>query len=101
MAYEARNLFNTPGAGTSDPPEVNREITTPGAGAPVQPRVTDPLRLNNIPPQYVPKPLGHYSNPLDNMIAAATRLASLPVDGESLVEIETRRARELLQTVLV
>ena len=32
--YEARNLFNTPGAGTSNPPVVNR-VEAPGTGAPV------------------------------------------------------------------
>ena len=87
--YEARNLFNTPGAGTSDPPEMNR-VEAPGAGAPAQPRTTEPPRLNTTPPQYVPTPPGHYSNPLDNMIAAATRLAALPVVGESPAVIEIR-----------
>ena len=56
--------------------------------------------MNTTPPQYVPTPPGHYSNPLDNMIAAATRLAALPVEGESPTAIETRRARELLQTAV-
>ena len=101
LVYEARNLFNTPGAGTSDQPGVNRAIAAPGTGAPVQPPVTDPLHLNNIPPQYVPTPPGHYSNPLDNMLTAASRLAALPVEGESPAAVETRRARELLQTALV
>ena len=31
--YEARNLFNTPGVGTSDPPMVNR-VEAPRTGAP-------------------------------------------------------------------
>ena len=69
-------------------------------GAPVQPRAMDPPRLNNTPPQLVPTPPGHYSNPLDNMIAAATQLAALPVEGESPTARETQRARELLQTVV-
>ena len=69
--YEARNLFNTPGAGTSNPPAGNR-VEAPGTGTPVQPRTTDPPRQNNIPPQHMPSPPGHYSNPLDNMIFAAT-----------------------------
>ena len=51
-------------------------------------------------PQYVPIPLGHYDNPLENMVAAAARLAALPVDGDSPAAIETRRVRELLQTTL-
>ena len=31
--YEPRNLFNTPGAGTSDPPVVNQAVEAPGTGA--------------------------------------------------------------------
>ena len=98
-SYEPRNLFNTPGAGTSNQPILNR-TEAPGTGAPVQPRTMDPPRQNNIVPQYVPTPPGHYSNPLDNIVAAASRLAALPTDGESPVAIEARRARDLLQTTL-
>ena len=97
--YEARNLFNTPGAGTSNPPMVNR-VEAPGAGAPVQPRLVDLPRQNNIVAPHVPTPPGHYSNPLENMIAAATRLAALLVEGDSPTVVETRRVRELLQTTL-
>mgnify|MGYP005817480849 CR=1 FL=1 len=98
--YEARNLFNTPGAGTSNPPVVNR-TEAPGAGVPVQPRLVDLPRQNHVSPQHVPTPPGHYSNPMDNIVAAASRLAALPIEGESPVAVETRRARELLQTALV
>lgn len=94
--YEGVNLFNTPGAGTSNPPAVNR-AEAPGTGAPVQPRAADATRLNNVPPQHMQIPLGHYSNPVDNMIAAATRLAAIPIEGESPAAVETRRARDLLQ----
>ena len=59
-----------------------------------------PPRVNTAPPQYVPTPLGHYSNPLENMIAVAARLAALPIDGDSPTTIETRRVRELLKTAL-
>ena len=97
--YVARNLFNTPGARTSNPPVVNR-AEAPGAGAPVQPRLVDPPRQNNVLSRHVSTPPGHYSNPLDNIVAAASRLAALPVKGESPVEVETRRTRELLQTAL-
>ena len=97
--YEASNLFNTPGAGTSNPAGVNR-TEAPGTGMPVQPRTMDLPRQNNNPPQHVPMPPGHYSNPLDNMITAASRLAALPVDGESPMVVETWKARELLQTAL-
>ena len=60
----------------------------------------DPPRQNNIVPKYVLTPPGHYSNPLDNIVAATSQLTALPADGESPVVIETRRARELLQTAL-
>ena len=58
--YDARNLFNTPGAGTNNPPVVNR-AEAPGAGAPVQPRLVDPPRRIDNPPQYMPTPPGHFS----------------------------------------
>ena len=93
-----RNLFNTPGAGTTNPPGVDRAVEAPAVGAPVQPCATDPPRLNLTPPQHIPTPPGHYSNPLDNMIAAATRLAALPLQDESPTVMEIRRAGELLQT---
>ena len=49
----------------------------------------------------MPTPLGHFSSPLDNMIAAASRLAAIPMEGDSIAAVETRRARDLLQTVVV
>ena len=97
--YDPRNLFRTPGAGPSNPPEENR-VATPRAGAPVQPRVMEPPRVNTATPHYVPTPPGHYSNPLENMIAAAARLAALPIEGNSPTAVETCRVRELLQTAL-
>src|SRR3954471_10440544 len=71
--FEARDLFNTLGAGTSNPPVVNR-TEAPGMGASVQPRLVDPPRQNNIVPQPVPTPSGHYSNLMDNLVAVASRL---------------------------
>ena len=98
--YDARNIFNTPGAGTSNLPVVNR-AEAPGAGAPVQPRLMDPPRQNNIVAPHVPRPPGHYSNPMDNIVAAASRLAAIPIEGDSPAAVETRRVKELLQTTLV
>ena len=59
-----------------------------------------PRRTDN-PLQYVTTPRGHFSSPLDNMIAAASRLAAIPMEGDSLAAVETRRARDLLQTAVV
>ena len=55
MVYEPRNLFYTPGAGPSNPPEVNR-VAMPGAGMLVHPRVMEPPCLSTAPPHYVPTP---------------------------------------------
>ena len=42
LTYDPRNLFHTPGAGPSNPPEANR-ITTLGAEAAGQSRAMEPL----------------------------------------------------------
>ena len=97
--YDPRNLFATPGAGPSNPPGANQFMTS-GAGGPVQPPVTAPLHGNMAPPHYVPIPQGHFSNPMENLIAASARLAALPVDGDDPTAVETRRIRELVQTAL-
>ena len=73
LGFDPRNLFRTPGAGPSNPPqypETNR-IEAPGPGEPVQPRLMGPPQQNimNLPP--VQTPPGHYSNPMDNLVAAA------------------------------
>ena len=47
--FEARDLFNTPGAGTSNPLEGNW-AEAPGTGAPVQPRRMDPPCQNTVIP---------------------------------------------------
>ena len=97
LTLDPRNLFQTPGTGPSNPPEANR-ITTPGA--PVQPRAMEPPRMYTAPPHYAPTPPGHFSNPLEKLIAASAHLAALPMEGDSPAAIETRRVRELLQTSL-
>ena len=99
LVYEPQNLFNTPGAGAGNQHMLN-QAEAPGTGAPVQPRTMGPPRQNNVVPQYVPTPPRHYSNPLNNIVAAASCLAALPTDGESPVAVEARRARDLLQTAL-
>ena len=97
--FEARDLFNTPGAGTSNPLEGNR-AEAPGTGAPVQPRRMDPPRQNTVIPQAVSTPPGHYSNPMDNLVASAARLEAIPIEGDSPQAIETRWVKELLRTAL-
>ena len=73
LGFDPRNLFHTPGAGTSNPPghlEVNR-VEAPGPGVTVQPRLMEPPRQNIVIPPPVQTPPGHYSNPMDNLVAAA------------------------------
>ena len=53
-----------------------------------------------VQPQRPVTPAGHCATPLDNMIEAAARLAAIPIEGESPTAVETRRARDLLQTAL-
>ena len=86
--FEARDLFNTPGAGTSNPLEGNR-AEAPGTGAPVQPRQMDPPRQNTVIPRDALTPPGHYSNPMDNLVAAAAWLEAIPIEGDSPQAIET------------
>ena len=97
--YEGMNLFNTPGAGPSNPAAANR--TDAPRKALDQPRMTDPPRRMDNPPQHVSTPPGHFSSPLDNMIAAASGLAAIPMEGDSLAAVEMRWASDLLQTAVV
>lgn len=78
--YEGLNLFQTPGAGPSNPATANR--TDAPKTAPDQLRITEPPRGTDNPPQYASTPLGHFSSPLDNMIATASRLAAIPMKGD-------------------
>src|SRR3954462_4194274 len=73
--FEGRDLFNTPGAGTSNQPVVNR-AAAPGTGASVQPRVID-LPRHNPEPRIMPTPPDHYSTPLYNLVAAAACLEAI------------------------
>ena len=59
-----------------------------------------PPHMSVAPPRYVPIPEGHFSNPMENLIAASARLAALPVGGDDPTVVETRRIRELIQTAL-
>ena len=98
--FEARDLFNTPGVGTGNPLEGNW-VEAPGTGAPVQPRRMDLPRQNTVIPLAVSTPPGHYSNPMDNLVAAAARLEAIPMEGDSPQAVETRQVKELLRTALV
>ena len=97
--YDPPVLFATPGAGPSNPPDANQFMTA-GAGGPAQRREMPPPHVSMAPPRYVPILEGHFSNPMENLIAASARLVALPMDGDDPTAVETRRVRELLQTAL-
>lgn len=46
-------------------------------------------------------PPGHFTTPLDNMIAAVSRLAAILIEGESSAAVEMRWDRDLFQTTMV
>ena len=85
--YDAVEYVATEGlfAGTgSDTFSPNAPMTR----AMAQPRVTYPPRLDLTSPLQVLTPSGHYSNLLDNMIAAVSRLAALLLEGHSPAAVE-------------
>ena len=83
--YEATDLFRTPGAGTSNDPALNRRAA-PARDEPVQqPTAEQDRQITSAP--HVPTPPGHYSNPLDNIVATASCLAALPMEGTSPVAL--------------
>ena len=43
----------------------------------------EPPQQNIVILPLVQMPPGHYSNPMDNLVAAATRLEAIPVEGDS------------------
>ena len=45
-------------------------------------------------------PAGHFSNPVDNMLAAATNLVALPITWNTPFEIEARNAIDMLKTTV-
>ncbi|KAI4986335.1 hypothetical protein ZWY2020_018965 [Hordeum vulgare] len=92
------------------PPDLNPTrlfdtLRTPGAGAapgegpgqppnpPVQPIEDRIPRLRT--------PQGHFSNQVDNVLAATRHLESLPIHGNTPAEIEARNAIEMLKTAVV
>ena len=97
--YDPRVLFATPGAGPSNPLEAN-QLMTAGTGGPAQHREMAPPHVSMAPSRYVPIPSGHFSNPMENLIAASACLAAPPMEGGDPVVVETRRVRGLLQTAL-
>ena len=110
--FDPRSLFNTPGTGPSTPgarvnPQLNPNV--PASRAVAQPRQPEMTHREDPGPNlpqldttivFLTPPLGHFSNPMDNMLAAATRLAAIPIEGESPAAMETRNVVELLQTVV-
>ncbi|KAI4981570.1 hypothetical protein ZWY2020_022062 [Hordeum vulgare] len=85
----------TPGAGPDQPLRAS-----PGGG-PVQPPNPPPPQPTDAHATLFQTPQGHFSNPMDNVLAATRHLESLPIYGNSTGEVEARNAIEMLKTALV
>ncbi|KAI4980333.1 hypothetical protein ZWY2020_020818 [Hordeum vulgare] len=84
-------LFNTPrtpGAGVA-----------PGGGLGQPPNPPVQTAEDRIPRFRTPQ--GHFSNPVDNVLAASRHLESLPIHGTTPAEIEARNAIEILKKAVV
>ena len=87
---EPQQLFNTPQLtpGTVQQPGNRQE-------EPAQPPLT------HSPPRRFQTPRGHFSNPVDNMLAATQNMEALPMNGNSPIVVEARNAIEMLKTAVV
>lgn len=114
--FEPTRLFNTPGTGTSTPaapiiPQLNRVVPHAGDGRspaaqphqPTQHHQLEPAQhaspVRTTPDRFV-TPAGHFSNPVDDLLAEATNLTALPITGYTPVEREALQAIELLKTAV-
>ncbi|KAI4989864.1 hypothetical protein ZWY2020_038227 [Hordeum vulgare] len=77
---------------------------TPGAGAAPGGGPGRPLNPPAQPAEdHIPRfrmPQGHFSNPMDNVLAATRHLESLSIHGNTPAEIEARNAIEMLKTAV-
>ncbi|KAI5012936.1 hypothetical protein ZWY2020_025202 [Hordeum vulgare] len=82
-----------------DTPRTPEAGTVPGGG-PAQPP-NPPLQpaVDRVPRFHMPE--GHFSNPVDNVLAATRHLESLPIYGNTPAEIEARNTIEMLKTAVV
>lgn len=111
--YEPTHVFNTLAAGPSTPgatviPQLTSDVL--GSRVAAQPHRLESARrekpapaphLVQTPLQHILTPPGHFSYPVVNLVAAATRLTAFPITGESLLMVQARNAIKLLQTVIV
>ena len=86
--------------GRNVPLTVTRTAEVPGSRVAVQHQQPDPPRRNQTLPQSFPMLLGHYSNPAENMVAAAARLGTIPIPDEAPFAEEVRNAIRYLRTVV-
>lgn len=57
--------------------------------------------LNPQAAQHFQTPQGHFSNPMDNVLAATLHLESLPIRGNTALEVEARISIEMSKTTVV
>lgn len=115
---EPRMLFQSPQARASTRapgaaaiiPQLTQGVALPNV---VQPQIQQPPTQQQIQqppalPQYQTQQpaqperfhtsAGHYSNPIDNVLAATHNLAMIPINGNSPLEIEARKGIDMLKT---
>ena len=74
-----------------------------------QPTQQQPAQQQTTPAQQQPAqmathrfqtPAGHYSNSVDNVLAATHNLAAIPIQGNTAVEVEAMNAIAMLKTAV-
>lgn len=70
----------------------------PSLAQPHQP-VPHPPPVRATPDRFM-TPVGHFSNPIDNLLAAATNFDAHPIAGSTPMEREALHAIELLKTTV-
>ncbi|KAI4988604.1 hypothetical protein ZWY2020_035844 [Hordeum vulgare] len=83
----------TPGANHHPPRQSSSQVEI--VQQPMQPP------LNPQAAQHFQTPQGYFFNPMDNVLAATRHLESLPIRGNTVVELEARSAIEMLKMAVV
>ncbi|KAI4994234.1 hypothetical protein ZWY2020_029282 [Hordeum vulgare] len=91
-------LFDTPRTPGAGPDRLLQAAPRGGTIPPTNPPPGQPVDAHATRFQ---TPWGHFSNPVDNMLAATRHMESLPIYGNTPAEIEARNAIEMLKTAVV
>ncbi|KAI4965102.1 hypothetical protein ZWY2020_057506 [Hordeum vulgare] len=91
-------LFDTPRTPGAGP---DRLLQAAPRGGTIPPPIPPPDQPMDTHATRFQTPRGHFSNPIDNVMAATRHLESLLIYGNTPAEIEARNAIEMLKTVVV